>query len=579
MVNIYIPKQSVNEQAQSRYFSDVPTGTLDVLGATFEQAASENPVASFGRYRSLIAKEYEGRRLSEREWRMSENYREGIEYYDRLTDAAAAQLAENYDARQKRNATLNRANGGFWQGAGQFGVGLAATALDPLNIGVSFIPYVGQARFAAMATKFGKTTARTVKGGTEGAIGAALVEPIVYGVAQYEQNNDYTLANSFMNVAFGGALGGGMHAVGGKIGDILKGAPRRTRESLGATAVGQAARGEEINVTPIMRADPTLRESDLVKSNEEITSIQLRVRELASQITETLGIKRKGRRIPNMLRPFMSPKEQPKTLAQFVRQNGGIKEDDLNAADVRVSIDKDKKNGGIVTNRQADFTDKRGRTYKKSKAIDDMALAAFEAGYFRERPTVAEFLDALDNDVKGRSVYSADDIDFETQYRGAEELFNEARDYGIDVYGLSDEDFSRLINEYRRIREGAEYKPVDQMTGDDVDVPDGLTEDELIELRNSQDEAYIKTEEYQQFRNEFDALQKEALEFTQMYDDLSAINEQNLSLQADVNAMAEADLIDPAIMESLAEADRLTARAENYDTVTRQAADCLGNRG
>jgi hypothetical protein len=101
----------------------------------------------------------------------------------------------------------------------------------------------------------------------------------------------------------------------------------------------------------------------------------------------------------------------------------------------------------------------------------------------------------------------------------------------------------------------------------------------LIELRNSQDEAYIKTEEYQQFRNEFDALQKEALEFTQMYDDLSAINEQNLSLQADVNAMAEADLIDPAIMESLAEADRLTARAENYDTVTRQAADCLGNRG
>ena len=33
------------------------------------------------------------------------------------------------------------------------------------------------------------------------------------------------------------------------------------------------------------------------------------------------------------------------------------------------------------------------------------------------------------------------------------------------------------------------------------------------------------------------------------------------------------------IMESLAEADRLTARAENYDTVTRQAADCLGNRG
>lgn len=579
MVDIYIPKQTVNEQSQSRYFTDTPTGTLDVLGASFEGAFSENPIASLKRYRNLVKKEYEGRRLSEREWRMSDNYREGLEYYDRLTDAAAAQLAETYDAREKRKAVLNRANGGFWQGAGQFGVGLAATALDPLNIGLSFVPYYGQARLANMAARSGKTTMRAVKGGTEGAIGAALIEPLVYGVAKYEQNNDYTLADSLMNVAFGGVLGGGLHAVGGKLGDILDRAPSQTRRALGTTAVGQVVQGEPVNLTPIIKADATLRDSDLNRSADELTARQLKIQDLTSKLMKTLGIKRKGRKIPNMLRPFMSPKEQPKTLAQFVRQNGGIRKDDLNAADVRVSIDKDKKNGGIVTNREADFTDKRGRTHKKSKTIDDMALAATEAGYFRERPTVAEFLDALDNDVKGRSVYSVDDIDFETQYRQAEELYNEAVDLGIDVYGLTDEDLSRLINEYRRVKEGVDYTPVDQMTGQEIEPPTGLTDDELLQLRESQDEAYVKTEEYIEFRTQFEALQKEALEFDDMYDDLTLLNEEIGLLEMDVRQMVEDDLIDPEIAASIQESDRLIARAETYETVSRQAADCLGNRG
>ena len=579
MVNIYLPPQGVNEQAKQGYFSNMSVGTLDVLGATFEQTLSENPLGSLVRFGQLTSKEYTGRRLSRDEYEQSEYFREGIEYYDRLTDTAAAQLAENYDTRQKRNAVINSGQGGFWQGTGQFGVGLVASMLDPLAIGASFIPVVGQARYANMIAKHGKTPARLMKGGVEGAVGAVAVEPIVLGVATYEQNKDYTLANSFMNVVFGTVMGGGLHAVGGKVGDMLSKAPSNTRQRLAETAIGQAVRGKEINVTPIMRADPTLKDSDFAMPAEQLTGMQLKVRELASQIVETLGIKRKGRRIPTPLRPFTSPKEQPKTLSQFVRQNGGIRKDDLNAADVRVSIDKDKKNGGIVTNRDKDFTDKRGRQYKKSRTIDDMTLLATEAGYFRERPTIAEFLDALDNDVKGRSVYSIDDIDFDTTYRNAEELFNEARDYGIDIYGLSDEDFSRLINEYRRIREGAEYQPVDQMTGDDIESPTGFTEDELMELRAAQDEAYVNSEEYIQFRTEFEALQKQAAEFMEMYEELDLINQEIATLQADVNFMAESDLISPEILASLEEADRLSARAENYDTVTRQAADCLGSRG
>ena len=117
------------------------------------------------------------------------------------------------------------------------------------------------------------------------------------------------------------------------------------------------------------------------------------------------------------------------------------------------------------------------------------------------------------------------------------------------------------------------------MTGDDIKSPDGLTEDELMELRAAQDEAYVNSEEYIQFRTEFESLQKQAAEFIEMYEDLDLLNQEIATLQADVNFMAESDLISPEILASLEEADRLSARAENYDTVTRQAADCLGNRG
>ena len=62
-------------------------------------------------------------------------------------------------------------------------------------------------------------TARLARGVTEGAFGAALVEPIVYSTAQRVQA-DYDLRDSFMNITFGSILGGGLHVGVGKIRDI-----------------------------------------------------------------------------------------------------------------------------------------------------------------------------------------------------------------------------------------------------------------------------------------------------------------------------------------------------------------------
>ena len=48
--------------------------------------------------------------------------------------------------------------------------------------------------------------------------GAAIVEPLVYGVAQSVQA-DYDLYDSFLNIGFGSRIGGGLHVGAGKLKD------------------------------------------------------------------------------------------------------------------------------------------------------------------------------------------------------------------------------------------------------------------------------------------------------------------------------------------------------------------------
>jgi predicted ABC-type ATPase len=161
-----------------------------------------------------------------------------------------------------------------------FGVGLGVSALDPINLASAFVPVVGQARWLAALratsglTRFG---ARAGLGAIEGAAGAAAVEPIVWGVARHEQA-DYGAVDALMNVAFGAALGGGLHSVGGAIGDKL-GWTRIAREELEArgrvpgaldtaarvlhpereraarTALSQLADGRPVDVTGALDAE------------------------------------------------------------------------------------------------------------------------------------------------------------------------------------------------------------------------------------------------------------------------------------------------------------------------------------
>ena len=122
---------------------------------------------------------------------------------------------------RQRQSIIQRGPKGFAVGAAKFATGLSVSLFDPINIAASFIPVFGQARFAGLVARQGMnfTKARAIRGVAEGAVGATVVEPIVYGVAQKVQA-DYGLVDSLLNITFGTILGGGLHVGAGKLKDL-----------------------------------------------------------------------------------------------------------------------------------------------------------------------------------------------------------------------------------------------------------------------------------------------------------------------------------------------------------------------
>ena len=273
MVGMYIPEQTDDPNLTNQYFDLSKVGTLDVLGATFQETMYYNPINALDR----LAEQYTGKAdagniISKETWAESEYFRDGIQVGDDgIKEGLAQLLAERADRRREFQITLQRSKGGFGLGAAQFGVAIAGSFLDPLNIASAFIPAVGPARVAAMAAKFGKSGSRAMKGAVDGAVGAAVLEPLIIGAAAAEQDQSYTLLDSFLNVAVGSALGGGLHVGFGKISDRINRTPPQTRARAEQTALGQALGDQQVKVDPIIKDAETTTIKPQAEQNETIT--------------------------------------------------------------------------------------------------------------------------------------------------------------------------------------------------------------------------------------------------------------------------------------------------------------------
>ena len=144
----------------------------------------------------------------------------GLTFKEDTREGVVDYLVERKKLEKERADIISRGPDGKLAKSFFFLESLATGFLDPINIGASFIPVVGQARFANMVARSGKNVARMKKGFVEGLVGNTAVEPLVYGVAKSEQA-DYDMYDSFTNIAVGGFIGSAAHVGFGRIGDFI----------------------------------------------------------------------------------------------------------------------------------------------------------------------------------------------------------------------------------------------------------------------------------------------------------------------------------------------------------------------
>ena len=323
-----------NETAQETGFDKYKLSLSQTLGVAAEDAWHFNPLYSIYRYGNLLETRADGPPIGGTDEFYPQAYQSteteplipkdelnrkysklGLLFEQDEKQSTVDLLAKYKKDEIERNERLQRGQTGVVAGTLKFATGLGVSMADPINIASAFVPVVGEARFASLVARQGFTTARLAKGAIEGGVGAALIEPIVYGVAKAEQA-DYGLMDSFLNVTFGTVIGGGLHVGIGALKDYktnleFKDKIQQARESAGIDskedpAVNLYREYYPINSEIMLRlaeTDPETRRLLLVKSmsdllnekNVDVTPIaNLDPKLRDAQINEDIAVKDKN---------------------------------------------------------------------------------------------------------------------------------------------------------------------------------------------------------------------------------------------------------------------------------------------
>jgi len=573
MVEIYIPEQEYDPNISEKYFSTTKVGSLDVLGATLDQHFYYNPLNVADRFFEQRQAEIErGKILSPDEYKESEYYRPGIEVGPQgMKEGVAKLLAERQDKRDAFNLTLSRSRGGFRLGALQFATGIAASLLDPINIASAFLPVVSTARAASFAARYGKTGGRFATGVTDGVVGASLLEIPINLQANYEQDNDYGLMDSFLNVTFGGVMGGGLHVGFGKLSDRINASKQEIRDQALTTSVAQAVNDQEISGGNLHQAtvnlaaeniirrakrvkdvDPTVRSVERTFDKDGNVKAEIVVKDDAPGIEEISVFKTKGKSLPETLKV-----KKPKTLIQFVKSEGGISTKDSNIGDVKSIFDK---NYFSIAKTEA----------KGGKTLEELITRAREEGYIPESFdgdiddfSVADFLDLLSEDLHSSSVFSQFDSAQVLEFEKAKELLDLADFYKINPAGMTDETFLTVLSESIDRQERIDFATA-QRQGD-------LTEQEFYNLRDQ-----ALAEDYN-LGNMVD--QKEVLQEMDAASDTVeelALNELLAESELLLRDLENSEIPIPSeFAREIEAADDLISKSENFEEMTRLAAECM----
>lgn len=589
-MEVYIPEQQFDGNAHSQYFANSKVGTLDVLGATLDDTLYYNPLNAANRFfEQHTGQGKTGKLLTAQEYIESEFYREGMEVpKNGITTGLAELLAERRDRRDTINLSLSRSRGGAGLLAAQFGVGLAGSFLDPLNVASAFIPSLGAAKLGIMMQRHGKTGGRFVAGARDGFIGAAVLEPIVAGQAYLENDRDYTAMDSFLNLTFGTVMGGGLHAGFGKLSDRIQKSKAKNEALI--TGVAQATADQEINVSNLhIQSEKAEAKSAIDRANQRIqrqtgavertidpetgeVKTEKRMPVETREIDPETGLpvkqlKRKGNFLPPILRP-----KAAQTLLQFIRSK-------------KIKIDPNSQGADNLKSQIPVFG---SNLYKKGgMTVDEAFQAAREEGFFpmaREgEPDDADMrmlVDALIDEHRGGvPKYRDADVGLVEAADDAETLSRVAKDLGIDPRGLDDQTFMNLIEEVTQNKDYFNANTADPYADYDVvdttPVTDGapLTEQESF---NIMQEARIEDYRLGQDKESLPALKEQDEKGFDIEDvDEVKLKQETERLEADVAQMDAAGVLRQEDRDLIAFSNEQIAKSEGYEELARAGAVCM----
>ena len=282
MINTGLGTFEPSEQEVGSLYNQTRTGFWESAGATFYNAWNYNPTSSVFRAVDQTQAYQSSNTYIDRDELNKQYGYLGLTFKEDTREGAVNYLVERKKLEKERADIISRGPDGKLAKSFFFLESLATGFLDPINIGASFIPVVGQARFANMVARSGKNVARMKKGFVEGLVGNAAVEPLVYSVAKSEQA-DYDMYDSFTNIAVGGFIGSAAHVGFGRIGDYLaevRGKPNiyqrlaaispENQRQLLDYSVGRVLKGEPVDTGNLVSEKTRVGDPQLNKIDDQI---------------------------------------------------------------------------------------------------------------------------------------------------------------------------------------------------------------------------------------------------------------------------------------------------------------------
>ena len=286
MIGLDIKTRDNTEEDRLNALDTMPTTWLEAFGTTFDLATENSPYESLKRAIDRSYASYEEDEVIPMAELNKQYAGLGLTFLrDEKKGYVDLMVKKKKDDFEKQSI-ISRGPQNVLARGSYFMSGLGGSFTDPINIGTSVIPFVGQGRFLQMVGRYGTTRARFYRGVQEGAIGNTLFEPFEIALSNAEQR-DYGAMDSLYNIAFGAILGGGLQVGFGKIGDVYKkytgrdnlyqdieNAPPELKEDLIKYSVGQLLQGKKINVAAFIEETNLTRNKEI--QLQKIQQMQLK---------------------------------------------------------------------------------------------------------------------------------------------------------------------------------------------------------------------------------------------------------------------------------------------------------------